>query len=923
MYLPPPVVLGRALTALVALFLFTACDDSSADSVIAADAGSGSDSEVDAGAGSGAGSGALNPCWLEGVPVEKCPVQPRGNLPADCPSGRVFESADFAAGTGPCVPSMPDWDCPDGWRSVPGFTDGSGNEDVPEGMTQFSICEPPEGSNWVGAPEGSGTVGAPEGSGTVGAPEGSGTVGAPELPPTPTDCPAGTIAVPGDVACRPMGSPCPTAAERWASEADLRARAPGYDGPVVYVAADAAAHEAGTRERPLPLDEAVNAAAPGSLLALALGTYDAAVAPDGSALVGACVSGTVIAPAAENPDLGAIELTGSNATLVANLTLSGNHEGLVARGGATGVSPEHIIRDVTIVGVINRGLHVTTGSAVDARLLRVDNTRPHPVDQTRGRGIQVDYAASLTLTGATLRNNHDVGIYAIDAGTSVSASRVLVEDTQPDASDQNFGWGIAVLSGASLTLTGATLRNNHQVGLCASDTGTTVSATGLLVEDTQPQASDQMRGRGMDVEAGASLILTRATLRNNHDIGLIASGSGSTVEASGLLVEDTQPQASDQTGGRGIYAQDGASLTLTGATLRNNHDLGIFVADPDTTVEATGLLIEDTQPQASDQTTGWGIAVQDGAALTVVGATLRNNHDVGLFADGSGSTIAATSLLIESTQPNASDQTLGWGIAVQNGAALTLTGATLRNNHDIGLFTGGAGATVEATGLLIEDTQPQASDQTTGWGIGVQEGAALTLKGATVRNNHELGLVAFSVGTVVTAEGLLVEGTQPQASDQMRGIGIGVQDGAALELTGATLRNNHAVGLFASDAGTTVTATGLLVAATQPQASDGRFGDGLLLTDGASLTGTDMTLWENARCGLQMAFDGVAVAVQGALIGRNAIGTNLQSSDFTRADLAVGLRSETYWENGLDLGAEALPLPDPLEALESLDPISP
>ena len=45
--------------------------------------------------------------------------------------------------------------------------------------------------------------------------------------------------------------------------------------------------------------------------------------------------------------------------------------------------------------------------------------------------------------------------------------------------------------------------------------------------------------------------------------------------------------------------------------------------------------------------------------------------------------------------------------------------------------------------------------------------------------------------------------------------------------------------------------------------------------------------------------------------------------DFTRDDLAVGLRGETYWENGLDLGAESLPLPDPVEALESLDPIAP
>ena len=86
------------------------------------------------------------------------------------------------------------------------------------------------------------------------------------------------------------------------------------------------------------------------------------------------------------------------------------------------------------------------------------------------------------------------------------------------------------------------------------------------------------------------------------------------------------------------------------------------------------------------------------------------------------------------------------------------------------------------------------------------------------------------------------------------------------------------------------------------------------------MTGADITLWENARCGLQVAFEGVSVAVQGALIGRNLIGTNPQSSDFTRDDLAVGLRGESYLENGLDLGAESLPIPDPLEALESLVP---
>jgi len=342
-----------------------------------------------------------------------------------------------------------------------------------------------------------------------------------------------------------------------------------------------------------------------------------------------------------------------------------------------------------------------------------------------------------------------------------------------------------------------------------------------------------------------------------------------------------------------------------------------------TTVTATGLIVANTQPRASDQTIGAGIQIAEGASLILTGATLRNNHAVGLAAVGVGTTVAATGLLIEDSQPQASDLTSGRGIQVSGGAALTLTGATLRNNHELGLLAISAGTTISATGLLVENTQPQASDQMAGKGIGVQGGAALFLTGATLRNNHEVGLLAISAGTTVEATGLLVADTQPQAGDQTHGWGIGVQEGASLTLTGATLRNNYELGLLAYGVGTIVHVAGLLVAASQPQASDGYFGDGLLVAFGAALIGADMTLWENARCGLQVAFEGVSVAVQGALIGRNQIGTNLQSSDFTRDELAVGLRGETYLENGLDLGAESLPIPDLLKALESLDPIAP
>jgi hypothetical protein len=338
--------------------------------------------------------------------------------------------------------------------------------------------------------------------------------------------------------------------------------------------------------------------------------------------------------------------------------------GIVARAPLEPEPPNHQIRNIIVQGALNRGVWLTEQGVSTAEGLKVVGTRPHPVDRTRGRGVQAGEGATLTLRGAWLRENRDIGLFALGAGTAIEAEGLWVENTQPDASDQADGLGIQVQEGATLTLRDVVLRNNHTVGLIAVSAGTTVEATGLLVEGTQPQANNQTAGWGIGIRRGATLTLTGATLRNNHDIGLIALNAGTAVTATGLLVESTQPQASDQTDGRGVEVSDGGFLTLTGATLRNNHQFGLFASGAGTTVEATGLLVESTQPQASDQTAGRGIDVRRGATLTLTGATLRNNHVVGLIALDVGTAVTATGLLVEGTQPDASDQTAGRGISV-------------------------------------------------------------------------------------------------------------------------------------------------------------------------------------------------------------------------------------------------------------------
>ncbi len=51
------------------------------------------------------------------------------------------ETSELPAIQPPELPRMKDWDCPEGWNSVPAFVDEDGNENPPEGMEQYSICE--------------------------------------------------------------------------------------------------------------------------------------------------------------------------------------------------------------------------------------------------------------------------------------------------------------------------------------------------------------------------------------------------------------------------------------------------------------------------------------------------------------------------------------------------------------------------------------------------------------------------------------------------------------------------------------------------------------------------------------------------------------------------------------------------------------
>ena len=223
-----------------------------------------------------------------------------------------------------------------------------------------------------------------------------------------------------------------------------------------------------------------------------------------------------------------------------------------------------------------------------------------------------------------------------------------------------------VFGPTSVTVTGSLVEQSHDIGLRVA--GSDALVEGTVVRGTLPRASDQTMGRGINIEiscfesptgvqcdptARANATVRGSLVEQNHDVGLIVTGSDALVE--GTVVRATLPRASDQAFGRGIAIQllctvdDGcdatapANATVRGSLVEQNHDIGLFVSSSDALVE--GTVVRTTLPQASDGFFGDGIAVfslEAPASATITGTLIADSARAGLSNFGAIVSLGST-----------------------------------------------------------------------------------------------------------------------------------------------------------------------------------------------------------------------------------------------------------------------------------------
>ena len=559
---------------------------------------------------------------------------------------------------------------------------------------------------------------------------------APVLPDGP--CAPGTMATPGDPACREV-APC--GAPPWGTiplEADTQ-----------FVDAAYAGNDSdGTAERPWTgIDDGIDAAAPGAVVALAPGSYaqQVLILDKAVRLWGLCPGLVEIDGIGESQAAVSIG-PGTDGTEIHDVAIRGVREGVFASASTAVVFDRVWIHDVASEGMLivddygpvevtlrrslveaPYGNGVLLGGAtfaLDASVVR--GTRPGAPPHSSGEGVsaqlnpKTDTPSDLTILASLVDGNAGAGVLLLGSKGDVEGS--VVRATQPGDADSAPGWGLVASVDAKrdvraeLSVRSSVVSDNRGAGLVV--VGADVVLEGVVVRDTKPRSSDGAFGRGIDLEVDpatgepAILTMTASLVAGSHDVGLFASGADVTVARS--VVRDTKGAPADVSGGFGLAIQNAlvpgspnvagrrSSLQASASAVERSALAGIFVQGSDASLD--GVVVRDTTAPAGASAVGYGMVFQsdpethERAAASVRWSAVERSVAAGLLSFGADATVESTLVL----DTAAAGDTLGDGlgvVATDQPVTVAVVGSRVQGSTRVGLTTFGAALTLRNTAV--------------------------------------------------------------------------------------------------------------------------------------------------------------------------------------------------------------------------------
>ncbi|MBW2460575.1 MAG: hypothetical protein JRH11_02930 [Deltaproteobacteria bacterium] len=420
----------------------------------------------------------------------------------------------------------------------------------------------------------------------------------------------------------------------------------------------------------------------------------------------------------------------------------------------------------------------------------------------------------------------------------------------------------------------------HVVGACAAETiitgadspipaVLTVTSAGApaVVENLAIAGAPQW---GVRVESGRSLDLRGVRISGVSQLGMVVLGAGTAVTLTDVVIEHTLRRSASAFGA--LYVQDGAQAEVVRGLVRGNDGAGVFASGAGTEVALTDVAIQGGASALGTGLGGRGVIAQGGARLEATRLLVSTVRDIGIFLAQTDTAVTLTDTIVEDTQPRSGDAQGGRGIDVRAGAFLEATRVLLSENLEAGVVVAEEETAAVLTDVIIRDTKAQQSDGRFGLGVSVQQGASLEASRVLVSGNREEGILVTGVGAALTLADAVVRDTHPGESNGLFGRGIEVVDGATLGATRVLVSGSREQAVLATGTGTAVTFADVVVGDTLPRAIDE--------ARGGAITGQDEARIEGERVLVHGARGLGVMAVAGGIV-------NLRDVTVSRVDVTA------------------------------------
>lgn len=413
--------------------------------------------------------------------------------------------------------------------------------------------------------------------------------------------------------------------------------------------------------------------------------------------------------------------------------------------------------------------------------------------------------------------------------------------------------------------------------------GGRVIAERVLVRDVVSRTIDGTLGEGVRVSDRGSfdaigLVIERASLA-----GVRLTGRGSTATIDNMSASALRADVADLRGGFAVYLEPGTTATVSRAAVESAKAAGFFVA-LDSTLTLRDIVVRDTASLA-DGTAGFGL-VSFGKAH-VRRALFDRNRTAGVFA-ADQAMVALEDVVIRATESERHSRQGGYGVFGQGNAHVRATRVEAVSNRTSGV--GLLDASAHLQDLIVRDTRSSLLDDRAGMGVTLDGQGTVKIERALIERSRYAGLLIDRAASSSTElSDVTVRDTQTERSTGRGGFGFYLGEESIVDGRRLASIGNRSVGVVLVR-GANAMLSDLEVADTTASEELPLGGEGLVVSDGSTLSGSRIFITRSRATGLRVTGLSSFAELSDVIVTDTASSDDGSDSFGTGIDVVAGSR---------------------------------